>query len=58
VAGADDPFDPDAGALLKNGREFLGKGGGEVGEEVQEDRFKRNSVPSTSFATSTTIHLP
>ena len=34
VSCADDPFDPDAGALLKNGREFFGEVLREVGEEV------------------------
>jgi hypothetical protein len=34
VPRADDPLDPDAMALLKDGGEFLGKVLGEVGEEV------------------------
>ncbi len=34
VARRDDPFDPDAVALLKNGGEFFGQVLGEVGEEV------------------------
>jgi len=34
VPRADDPFDPDAMALLKDGGEFLGEVLGKVGEEV------------------------